>query len=162
MIEVDKHELIKQLASKAKEEYELAAKASESTKSYTNSDELKQEGKYDTRAIEAGYLAGAQNKRTEELRLELQLIEELSPRSFNSGEPIAPGALVELELNGKIQTYFLCNTAGGTLLTLRDRAILVISVFSPLGSQMLDYKEGDTFEVETPKESREYTVKSVK
>ena len=156
-----KEELIKMLVEKAEKEFSEAEKASDSIKSYHNSDDLKQEGKYDTRAIEAGYLAGAQNKRVEELKQELQLIKELNIKDFKPGEPISPGALVELELNGKVQTYFLCNTAGGTLLQYKGKPILVISVFSPLGHEMLDYKEGESFEIETPKENREYIVRSV-
>ena len=162
MEKIDKAELIQQLVEKTKKSFSDAIAASESSKDLNNQAELKQEGKYDTRAIEAGYLAGAQAKRTEELKQELQLVEELNPRDFEANEPITPGALVELELNGKTQTYFLCHTSGGTILQSQGRIILVISVFSPLGNEMLDYKKGDSFEVETPKETREYLIKSVR
>ena len=116
MEEIDKADLINQLVEKTKKEFTEAASVSETSRSMTNSTELKQESKYDTRAIEAGYLAGAQAKRAEELKQELQLVEELNPQKFTANDPIIPGALVELELNGKRQIYFLCHTAVGTIL----------------------------------------------
>ena len=135
--------------------------ACESAKSYNQSDDMKQEGKYDTRAIESGYLVGAQLKRVEELKRELKLLQDTNTEPFEPGTPIAIGALIELKLNSNSQIYFLCPTAGGTLLKIDDRAVLVISAFSPLGDELIGLMAGDSFELETPKEVKEYQIISV-
>jgi transcription elongation GreA/GreB family factor len=159
---VDKSLILKQLIDKVNHELLTAEEAMNSTMSLNSADDMKQEGKYDTRAIESGYLAGAQQARVDELKLELQMLEEINPSAFMPTDAIAIGALVELELNQKIQKYFLCSTAGGTLLNVEGESILVISVFSPIGNAMLDLSVDDSFELETPKGSREYHVKSVR
>ena len=40
-------------------------------------------------------------------------------------------------------------------------SILVISVFSPIGAEVLQLKAGDEFELETKSDPREYLIKSV-
>lgn len=138
-----------------------AEKALAATLTLTRDEALKSEGKYDTRGIEAGQLAGAQMRRVEELKLELQMLEELPLRVFQPDEPAALGALVDLEFKGQVRTYFLASTAGGTLIPLGDKAVLVISVFSPIGDALLGVAAGEAFALETPAETREYKVVGV-
>ena len=122
---------------------------------------MKQEGKYDTRAIEAGYLAGAQAKRVEELKLEVQMIEELPVREFASSEAAAVGALVKLLHNETERLYFLSSTAGGSMLNIDGTPILVISVFSPIGAGAVNLEVGESFELETPSGSRIYELTEI-
>lgn len=67
---------------------------------------------------------------------------------------------MELLHKDQKRLYFLIPTAGGTLLKVKDDAVLVVSVFSPIGDALMGLKTGDEFEVETPKESRSYQVLS--
>ncbi|MAZ48597.1 MAG: hypothetical protein CME65_08535 [Halobacteriovoraceae bacterium] len=149
------------LLEKAKADLSAALEANESASDYKGSDDLKQEGKYDTRAIEAGYLAGAQAKRVEELKLEVQMIEELPVRDFESGEAAAVGALVKLLHNEIERLYFLSSTAGGSMLNIDGSPVLVISVFSPIGAGAVNLEAGESFELETPSGSRIYEVLEV-
>lgn len=71
------------------------------------------------------------------------------------------GSLALIEHNGQKRFYFLTSTSGGTMLTIEGHPVLVISVFSPLGSEALGLTKGVSFEVETPKETRCYTVLEV-
>ena len=100
--------------------------------------------------------------RADELELELKLLEDIEVRPFMAHEEVAIGALVEIELNGQNRNYFISPTAGGTMLNIDGEGILVISVFSPIGSEVLGLLVGDVFELETPKETRTYTIKGVK
>jgi transcription elongation GreA/GreB family factor len=151
----------KALIEKVDLELKALEAAAQTTKDYVQDGDLKSDGKYDTRGIEAGYLAGAQMKRLEELKLEKQMLEEIPLGEFSAQDEIGIGALVEIELNGITRKYFLATTAGGTMLNIEGQGILVISVFSPIGDAIVDQKVGDEFELETPQGKRSYTIVSV-
>jgi hypothetical protein len=133
-------------------EVEAAAK---STRELASADDLKSEGKYDTRAIEASYLAGAQQKRVDEIKIDIQMLEEIEVGLTLKTQL---GSLALIEYKGMQRYYFLTSTSGGTMLTVDEHPILVISVFSPLGNEALGLIAGESFEVETPKEMRTYKI----
>lgn len=156
-----KQALIETLLGRVRVDLQDATMAALETSAGAKDESMKSDGKYDTRGIEAGQLAGAQLRRVEELKLEIQMLEEMPVRDFDRDEEIALGALVELEHKGQTRRYFLCSTAGGTLLESAGQAVLVISVFSPLGDAALGLKLGESFELETPQARREYVVRSI-
>ncbi len=158
---MDKKRIIQKLIDKTQAELKKAEESSNSTRELNQAPDMKQEGKYDTRAIEAGYLAGAQMRRVEELKLDIQMLEEIEVQDFSKDDEIAVSALVELKHKNRIQTYFLSTTAGGSFLELGGKAIMVISVFSPIGDAMLGLKVGDDFELQTAKETKEYEIISL-
>ena len=151
----------KALLEKVELELKALESAAQTTKEYAQDGDLKSDGKYDTRGIEAGYLAGAQLKRLEELKLEKQMLEEIPLRDFSSDDEIGIGALVELKFNNVTRKYFLASTAGGTMINIAGEAVLVISVFSPIGDAMMDQRVGDEFELETPQGKRSYEIVAI-
>lgn len=156
-----KQKILSQLIDNVRQELTGLKKAYDSTHALMTADDMKSEGKYDTRGIEAGYLAGAQKVRVSELEHDLEMLEEIKVREFSPDEEAAIGALVELELNGNSKKYFISPTAGGTMLQIDGEVILVISVFSPIGAEVLQLKAGDEFEIETKGDPREYLIKSL-
>lgn len=152
--------LINQLLDHARKELHALESAAAATHSYATDQEFKAEGKYDTRALEASYLAEAEARRVEELKLEIQILEEVDLDSPQKFEEITIGALVELDFNNITKKYFLIPTAGGTVLEEAGEQVIVVSVFSPIGDAMLGLKAGDEFEVETPKFNRTYQIVS--
>ena len=157
-----KKRILESLIKKVKEDLALAQEASESSSEYVRDGDVKSDGKYDTRGLEAGYLAGAQMRRVEELKLELQLLEEIPVRDFSPNEEVSIGALVDIEFKGQVRTYFVAPTAGGTLLNFDQTPILVISTFSPIGDAVFGTKIGEEFEVETQQETRIYKVRNLR
>lgn len=155
-----KQKLLDELLRKAREELVDLTRAALETKNFATDQEFKAESKYDTRALEASYLASAEAKRVEELKLEIQILEEVDLNASSRTKEISIGALVELSFGGRKMLYFLIPTAGGTLLKFGDDAVVVVSVFSPIGDAMLGLKAGADFEVETPKETRSYQILS--
>ena len=139
------------------EMHELEA-AAKSNKDFATDQEFKAESKYDTRSLEASYLASAEAKRVEDLKLEIQMLEEVDLKLSAKSDEVCIGSLVNLRHKDQDRSYFLIPTAGGTLLKVEDQAVLVVSVFSPLGDAVLGLKVGEEFEVETPKETRTYQV----
>ncbi len=156
-----KEQILHQLIQNLESELNQAIEASESTSAYTKADDMKQEGKYDTRAIEAGYLAGAQKRRVEEIKQEIGMLKALEVKKFRVDDEVSVGALVELELNTKVQKFFITPASGGSIINVQSNPVMIISTFSPIGDACLGLKVGDTFELETPKEIREYFIKSI-
>lgn len=161
MARFDKVAAHQYLIGKVKEELEGAKGAYNSAHEYTTSEEAKAESKWDTQGIEAGYLAGAQKARVDELEQELKLLEEAQTREFSKNESIDIGTIVELKTNDKTMFYFLLATAGGELINQDGKVLITTTVFSPLGQEMLGLNVGDDFEVETPKENRIYEIVSI-
>lgn len=156
-----KKEIIEKLIGKVKAELASLEEVSQAAVDYAQSGDLKSDGKYDTRGIEAGYLASAQQKRVEELKLEIQMLEEIPLRDFGPTDEVVVGALIDLIYRNNLKKYFLCTTAGGTIINVGDHSVLVISVFSPIGDAVLGQKIGDEFELDTPSETRVYRVAGI-
>lgn len=152
---IDKKIILEKLIENLQTELREVEGAAKSTRDLATQDDLKSEGKYDTRAIEASYLASAQQKRVEEIKIDIQMLEEIE---IQNSTKLQMGSLALIEHKGNERFYFLTSTSGGTMITVDGQTILVISVFSPLGNGALGLVEGELFEVETPKELRIYKV----
>ena len=98
----------------------------------------KAENKYDTRGLEASYLARGQSKQAAEIEAAIAEFEKLPVKNFGADEPIGLGALVELENGGENLFYFIGPRAGGTEILHDKKEILVITPQSPLGGQFLE------------------------
>ncbi|WPU67057.1 GreA/GreB family elongation factor [Peredibacter starrii] len=153
-----KKEILDELIRRSREELTGLEASAKSNRDFATDQEFKAESKYDTRALEASYLASAEAKRVEELKLEIQILEEVDVDASKKLGEISIGALVELLHGEQKRLYFLIPTAGGTIIKVKDEAVLVVSVFSPIGDALMGLKAGDEFEVETPKETRTYQV----
>lgn len=155
-----KKQILDELISRARTELAGLEASAKSNRDFATDPEFKAESKYDTRGLEASYLASAEAKRVEELKLEIQILEEVDVDQSKKLGEISIGALVELEHQNQKRKYFLIPTAGGTIVKVDDEAVLVVSVFSPIGDALLGLKAGDDFDVETPKETRNYQILS--
>lgn len=153
-----KNLLLQELISRTQKELSELEEAAKANREFATDQEFKAESKYDTRALEASYLASAEARRVEELKLEIQILEEVDVKASAKLGEISIGALVELETAGQRRKYFLIPTAGGTVMSVEGEAVMVVSVFSPLGDAMMGLKSGEEFEVETPKETRSYKI----
>jgi transcription elongation GreA/GreB family factor len=96
----------------------------------------------------------------EELKLEIQILEEVDVEASKKLGEISIGALVELLHNDVRRTYFLIPTAGGTIIKVKDEAVMVVCGFCPIGDALMGLKAGVEFGVGTPKETRNYQVLS--
>nr|BDT27160.1 GreA/GreB family elongation factor [Bacteriovorax sp. HI3] len=157
---IDKKKIVEVLIEKLNTELKEVEGAAKSTRDLAVAPDLKSEGKYDTRAIEAGYLASAQNKRVEEIKMDIQMLEDLVTQ-IEPASKLQLGSLGLIDCNGQKRLYFLSTTSGGSMLMIDNYPILVISVFSPIGDAALGLGAGESFEVETPKETRQYEIVEV-
>ena len=157
---MNKSLILEKLIKQLNDELEKAKAAYETAKNLTQEPDFKAESKWDTRSIEAGYLAGAQKKRVDELEMDVKMIEELAGEKLNKAASVGIGSLVDIEFNDQIRKYFIAPTAGGSMIEVDGEVVLVISVFSPIGDGVVNLAENDTFEIEMKGGNREYLVVS--
>lgn len=104
----------------------------------------KAENKYDTRTLEASYVARGQAQRAAELQEALLHFKALSGRHFSEQDAIALGALVRLESAQGPRHYFVGPAAGGTEVKEGQQEVLIITPSSPMGQKLLGKRVGDT------------------
>lgn len=121
--------------------------------------EMKAESKWDTRSIEAGYLASAQEAKLKEKEAELNILKNFKLKSFNEDDPINVGALIELYDEEIL--YFLLPISGGKEITLKGTIIKAISPKSPLGRSLIGAYTSDACQYKTPKGEIEVEVKLI-
>ncbi|HEY1662807.1 MAG TPA: GreA/GreB family elongation factor [Verrucomicrobiae bacterium] len=140
---MNKRAIIKKIIAKLTGELEIYFRAAQFSRAEATHESSKAESKYDTRGLEASYLARGQSKQAAELEAAIAEFEKLAARKFAAGEAIDIGALVELESAGEKSFYFLGPRAGGTEIEHDRKEILVITPQSPLGEQLMGKKQGD-------------------
>ena len=123
--------------------------------------ESRAENKYDTRGLEASYLAHGQSIQARETAAARQQFAALAGREFGPGEGAALGALVELEGGGERLWYFLGPAAGGLEIVHEGREVLVITPGSPLGRELLGQTPGGRVRVGSGADAQ-YRVASVR
>lgn len=158
---MNKQAILEKIKAKLAEELEFLTKAALAAHDAAINDESKAEDQYDTRGLEASYLAGAQSQRAAETQKTLALYQNLELAQFGPGDSIAATALIELESERRRTLYFLAPYGTGMTIEIEGTAVQVITAQSPLGEELLGRKAGDLVEVELRNGVREYKIKSV-
>ena len=140
---MNKRAIIKKITEKLAGELEVYFRAAQYARDEATHEQNKAENKYDTRGLEASYLARGQSKQAAELEAAIVEFEKLDGHKFGPGASIGVGALIELEHGGESSFYFLGPRAGGTEVLHDRKEILVITPQSPLGEQLMGKKTGD-------------------
>jgi hypothetical protein len=157
---MNKRDLFDRMLLKLSAELAAITRAARATHAAATDDENKAEDKYDTRGLEASYLAHGQSQAAEEAALAVAQFSALPVRDFAPGEPIGLGALVRLEGHGGSH-YFIGPRAGGTEIESDRGPVLVITPQSPLGRQLMGRRQGDTLQLEFGGKRSEFRVASV-
>ncbi len=158
---MDKKQLVEKLREKLESERLVLIEAARATYEAATHEESKPENEYDTRGLEASYLAGAQAKRVGEIEEIISICRNLELRNFSAQTPIASSAVVEVEYNKKRTFVFLMPKGGGITVEFEGKTIQVIAPNSPLGMALLNHKAGDVASVETDDDVKEYEILSV-
>ena len=127
--------------------------------------ESKAENEYDTRGLEAGYLAEAQSRRAAELESLLGMFRTLAAvpelRAFDASTPIATTALVTVECDGQTSRYVLLPSGGGLAAVLDGMTVQVVTPQSPLGHALVGKRVDDEVEIQVQGRMRDYLVLAV-
>lgn len=151
---MNKRAILQKIIARLTGELEVYFRAAEYARAEATHEQNKAEHKYDTRGLEASYLARGQSKQAAELEAAIAEFQSLPVKKFGSADPVDIGALVELDQLGEKNLYFLGPRAGGTEIEHDKREILVITPQSPLGEQLLGKKAGDAFQLKLGNEAR--------
>ncbi len=157
-MQIDKAALIALILEELNERLDALYQSARAAYEGATHEESKAEDKYDTRGLEASYLAGAQAKRTKEIEDAISRYSALKPRTFAEEDPIALSALVTVNTGEKEAIYFIGPEAGGIQFTLDGTVITVITPKSPLGKELVGRYLDDEFEFTTGGSTRSYEI----
>ena len=143
---MSKPALIRQIRSSLEKQLAITLAAAEDARENATGDETKSDGKYDTRAIEASYLASAQAEQAGKLAESVRLLTVFDPAPFDEDDEIGAGALVETEHDGNIIFYLLAPAAGGCTVAYNGFDCTVLTPDSPLYQELLGSHPGEVLE----------------
>ncbi len=86
----------------------------------------------DTTGYEAAFLAHGYARHCMDLAHQLEELKAMPVENFE-GQEIDIGALVEVDLDGDIDTYLMLHCGGGTEVEVKKKKVIVITPESPLG-----------------------------
>ncbi len=158
---MDKKALVKELEARIAADLAVITQTALAAHGAATHAESKAEDQYDTRGLEASYLAGAASKRAMDLQETLAIFRYVDLQTFTKDTPIASTALVELVSDGKRFLYFLMPKGGGMSVSLGGKQVNVITPQSPMGEALLGRRVGDEIDVQIQRVSRDYEISAV-
>ena len=145
MTSADKLEIVSKIIDGLRQELEGFIRAARAAQAAATDPDSKAENKYDTRNLEASYLARGVAFRVVETESALAGWEAMPPLDFSAMQPIAVGALIVVEANQGSAGYFMGPGGGGIEVEHRGLEVTVITPASPLGKQLMKRREGEVF-----------------
>lgn len=159
---MDKQKLVSQIIISLEKKLANSIKAANIAHADAIGDESKAENKYDTRGLEASYLAGAQSRMAVELKMNLAIYQKLALKSFDNDSKIALTAFIELEAeDGSKRNYFLGPNSGGMELNYEGRTIFLVTIPSPMGRKLINREVGDTVEITSGNTKKDYEIVNI-
>jgi len=137
---MDKAPVLEKIINSLQHELETYIRAAKFSHAEATAEENRAENKYDTRGLEASYLAAGQANKVVELEGAITSFEEL--KNMPAIDSVGIGALLKLDQGGTTEFYFIGPTAGGTEVEMDGTEILIITPESPLGSQLMGLEAG--------------------
>jgi transcription elongation GreA/GreB family factor len=159
---LNKSQLLKLIVAALSESLEVLTKAARASHAEATHESSRAESKYDTRGLEAAYLAGGQARQAREIQDSIELYQAMTVRDFKAGEPIDLGALVEVDADGERSLYFVGPKGGGLEIKHGRLEITVITPQSPLGQNLTGKKAGDGWTTGAGKAAVMYRIVSVR
>jgi hypothetical protein len=140
---VEKSTIINLVREAVKAKYDRMLEAARKTAAGVTDPENKAENKYDTRGLEASYLAAGQGEQVEALAEAVMMFQPAAFPKFASDAAIAAGALVEGQIGGERLFYLLAPKAGGITCEFDGCEVTVLTPDAPLRQKLLGLKAGE-------------------
>ena len=158
---MNKRSLVKKIITELRAELESYSRAARSAQAEATHEQNKAENKYDTRGLEAAYLAGAQSRQAVETQNAIESFEKLLLREFGASESIDLSALVEVRTGGERSCFFVGPCKGGLEIKQNGKEVVVLTPQAPLGAELVGRKTGDRFVWGEGTAAVEYQILSV-
>ena len=157
---MDKKLIVEKIRQQLEADLKILQDAALATYEAATNEESKPENEYDTRAVEASYLAGAQAKRVAEIEEQLTMLKFLQLKSFTEDTPLHATALIQVEHDGKKNWLFLLQKGGGLSIDINNMYIQVVTPISPLGEALIGLTVGDVAVVDRGNKTLQYEILS--
>jgi len=158
---VNKRALLKKILSQLEDELESYSRAARAAHAEATDPQSKAENKYDTRGLEAAYLAGAQSRQAAETQNAIEAFGKLALKEFKAGDLIDLSAFVEVEMRGERMYFFIGPSKGGLEVDHNNKEVTVITPQAPLGQELVGRKNGERFKWGAGASAVEYKIVSV-
>jgi transcription elongation GreA/GreB family factor len=162
MIALEKTAVLKVLLAAVQEQCAAVERVAAMARDEASSDETRSEGKYDTRATEASFLARGQAERVDDLRRARSWLEQEVHAANGGAEPAAStqveiGALVEVQMRGRTELLYIAPMTTASV-RVGERTVRVVAQSSPLGTALANACSGDVLEIDGPQGTVECEV----
>lgn len=158
---MNKRELVIAFIERLEQDLVVIREAARATHEAATHEESKAENQYDTRGLEASYLAGAQAKRAVEIDEVLALFRSLSFKDLNDGAAVQSTAIVKIDVDGKKSTILMMPKGGGVSLQHGNDIIQIVTPSSLLGESIMGLEVGDIGEFEVGPKVRKCEILAI-
>lgn len=161
---MNKAQIIQKFITLIEQILNQSIESQKTTVDYLTHEDNKPENKYDTRSLEASYLARGQAERVADLKECLSLFKNTALQNYSEKTPIGNTALVKLsaiENPDDIKNVLLMPKGGGLAIDFEQQAVQIVTPASPLGKALIGKKSGDEINYKTGDKVHEYEILSV-
>lgn len=138
-----KSQILDQVRSELRTRLERLAKAAFEAHAAATDPGSRAEGKYDTRSLEASYLAAGQARQVDDLAASLRVFEALSLPDFRPDAEIDAGALVLADLDREPAGFLLVPACGGMVVEHEGLEITLLGPESALYRKLVGMRAGE-------------------
>lgn len=158
---MDKTLLLKQIVIRLGENLAVLERAARAAHTEATHESSRAESKYDTRGLEAAYLAGGQARQAREIMDSIKLYQSFTLRDFALGDAIDLSAVVKLKTQDATALYFIGPKNGGLEVDYNNEEITVVTPHSPLGQNLIGKKSGASWTEKSGSSSVKYQIVEV-
>lgn len=151
--------ILQSIIHQLEEELAFVEKSSKAAHEAATSEESRPENQYDTRALEASYLAEAQAKRAIELKKMIHGVRSLPPSA--KSKTVESGSVVELAIEESSVWYIVLPFGAGLSAEVNGKKVSVVTLESPLGQVLQGKNEGESFEFRRAGTTKEFEILQV-
>ncbi len=142
-----KSELLERIRTELRAQLDRLSKAAYEAHAAATDPGSKAEGKYDTRSLEASYLAAGQARQVDELAESVRIFESLALPDFEMNAEIDAGALVNVDLNGETTGFLLVPASGGLVIEHDGVEFTLLTPESALYRKLLGMRTGESLDL---------------
>jgi transcription elongation GreA/GreB family factor len=140
---VTKTAILEQIIRALSAELETLTRAARDAFAAATDPDSKAENKYDTRTLEASYVARGQAQRVVEVQEALRVFQQMAGEDWPADSEVGVGALVTLQTSEGRAHYLMGTAAGGLEVTHEGAEVLIITPSSLLAQKLKGRRQGD-------------------